>query len=102
MITKFEKTGFFNARSGRGRNSIPQEEIKKNALQVEKDEASNVHACASVRRVTEAVDMPPSTIQNIMRNILRYYPYKLQLAQNLLPNSFKILHLFSQKFLSCA
>ncbi|GFX76820.1 uncharacterized protein TNCV_1952611 [Trichonephila clavipes] len=35
-----------------------------------------------------------------MRNILRYYPYKLQLVQELLPHDFETRHLFSLQFLA--
>ncbi|GFX61742.1 uncharacterized protein TNCV_1382401 [Trichonephila clavipes] len=64
-------------------------------LMVEEDKASNVQASTSVRRVAEALDLPRSTIQKIMRNILRYYPYKLQLVQELLPHDFETRHMFS-------
>ncbi|GFT07403.1 transposable element tc3 transposase [Trichonephila clavipes] len=35
-----------------------------------------------------------------MRNILRYYSYKLQLVQELLPHDFETRHLFSLQFLA--
>ncbi|GFX12125.1 uncharacterized protein TNCV_2999081 [Trichonephila clavipes] len=68
--------------------------------EVEEDKASNVQASTSVRRVEEALDLPRSTMQKIMRNILRYYPYKLQLVQELLPHDFETRHLFSLQFLA--
>ncbi|GFT30759.1 uncharacterized protein TNCV_759461 [Trichonephila clavipes] len=66
-------------------------------LMVEEDKAFNVQATTSVRRVEEALDLPRSTVQKIMRNILRYYPYKLQ---ELLPHDFETQHLFSLQFLA--
>ncbi|GFX61216.1 uncharacterized protein TNCV_3406911 [Trichonephila clavipes] len=64
-------------------------------------EACNLkQASRSVRHVAEALDLPRSTAQKIMRNILRYYPYKLQLVQELLPHDFETRHLFSLQFLS--
>ncbi|GFV05727.1 hypothetical protein TNCV_2450551 [Trichonephila clavipes] len=53
---------------------VSAEAIEKVALQVEEDKSSNVLASTSVRRVAEALDLPRSTVQKIMRNILRYYP----------------------------
>ncbi|GFU56771.1 hypothetical protein TNCV_4041741 [Trichonephila clavipes] len=50
---------------------------RESSTLVEEDKASNVQASTSVRRVEEALDLPRSTVQKIMRNILRYYPYKL-------------------------
>ncbi|GFY27648.1 uncharacterized protein TNCV_910991 [Trichonephila clavipes] len=99
MVTKFEETGSLNVRSGRGRKPVSAEAIQKVALQ-EEDKASNVQASTSVRRVTETLGLPRSTVQNIMRNILRYYPYKLQLVQELLPHDFETRHLFTLQFLA--
>ncbi|GFW20080.1 uncharacterized protein TNCV_2320211 [Trichonephila clavipes] len=76
MVTKFEETGSLNVRSGRGRKPVSAEALEKVALQVEEDKAPNVQASTSVPRVAEALDVPRSTVQKIMRNILRYYPYK--------------------------
>ncbi|GFV79699.1 uncharacterized protein TNCV_1725241 [Trichonephila clavipes] len=67
---------------------------------VKADKASNVKAGRSVRRVAEVLDLPRSTVQKIMRNILRYCPYKLILVQELLPRDFETRHLFSQQFLA--
>ncbi|GFV88449.1 transposable element tc3 transposase [Trichonephila clavipes] len=100
MVTKYEETGSLNVRSGRGRKPVSAEAIEKVALQVEENKASNVQASTSVRRVAEALDLPRSTVQKIMRNILRYYPYKAQLVQELLPHDFETRHLFSLQFLA--
>ncbi|GFV39803.1 DUF4817 domain-containing protein [Trichonephila clavipes] len=100
MVTKFEETGSLNVRSGRGRKPVSAEAIEKVALQVEEDKASNVQASTNVHLVAEALDLPRSTVQKIMRNILRYYPYKLQLVQELLPHDFETRHLFSLQFLA--
>ncbi|GFX58131.1 hypothetical protein TNCV_4048891 [Trichonephila clavipes] len=57
-----------------GRKPVSAEAIQKVVLQVEEDNASNGQASTSVRRVEEALDLPRSTVQKIMRNILCYYP----------------------------
>ncbi|GFX71240.1 DUF4817 domain-containing protein [Trichonephila clavipes] len=100
MVTKFKETGSLNVRSGRGGKPIFVEVIKKVALQVEEDKASNVQASTSVRLVAEALDLPRSTVQKIMRNIISYYPYKLQLVHELLLHDFETRHLFSLQFLA--
>ncbi|GFU07432.1 uncharacterized protein TNCV_2203751 [Trichonephila clavipes] len=100
MVTKCEGTGSLNVRSGRGKKPVSTEAIEKVTLQVEEDKSSNVLASTSVRRVAEALDLPRSTVQKIMRNILRYSPYKLQFVQELLPHDFETRHLFSQQFLA--
>ncbi|GFV73038.1 uncharacterized protein TNCV_3398161 [Trichonephila clavipes] len=100
MVTKFEETGSLNVRSRRGKQPVSAEAIEKVALQVEEDKSSNVLASTNVRRVAEALDLPRSTVQKIMRNILRYYPYKLQFVLELLPHDFETRHLFSLQFLA--
>ncbi|GFW24942.1 uncharacterized protein TNCV_3846761 [Trichonephila clavipes] len=100
MVTKFEETGSFNVCCGRERKPASAEAMEKVALLVEEDKASNMQASTSVRRVAEALDLLHSTVQKIMRNILRYYPYKLQLVQELLPHDFETRHLFSLQFLA--
>ena len=95
-----KKTGSFNVSSGRGRKPVSVDQIEKGALQVEDDKTINVHGSTSIRREAEAEDMPHSTVQNIIRRILRYYSYKLQLVQELLPRDFESPHLFSLQFLA--
>ncbi|GFU60458.1 uncharacterized protein TNCV_903101 [Trichonephila clavipes] len=77
-----------------------QKAIEKVALQVEEDKSFNVLASTSVRRVAEALYLPRSTVQKIMRNILRYYQYKLQFVQELFLHDFETRHLFSLQFLA--
>jgi hypothetical protein len=100
MVAKFEETGSFNIRSGRGRKSVSAEVVENVALRVEEDKASNEQASTSVRRVAEALDLPRSTVHTVMRNILRYYPYKLQFVQKLLTHDFETRQRFSLQFLA--
>ncbi|GFT80280.1 uncharacterized protein TNCV_1189571 [Trichonephila clavipes] len=100
MLTKFEERVSLNVRSGRGRKPVFTEAIEKIALQVEDDKASNVQASTSVRRMAEALDLPRSTVQKIMRNILRYYLYKLQFVQELLSHDFETRHVLSLQLLA--
>ncbi|GFX83757.1 transposable element tc3 transposase [Trichonephila clavipes] len=79
---------------------VSAEAVEKVALQVEEDKSSNVLANTSVRRVAEALDLLRSTVQKIMQNILRYYPYKIQFVQELLPHDFETRHLFLLQFLA--
>ena len=65
-----KKTGSFNLSRGRGRKPVSVDRIQEVALQVEEDKAINVHASTSIRRVAEEVE-PRSTVQSIMRRILR-------------------------------
>ncbi|GFU29914.1 uncharacterized protein TNCV_1686921 [Trichonephila clavipes] len=60
----------------------------------------NFHTNERTFESPEALDLPRSTVQKITRNILGYYPYKLQLMQELLPHDFKNRHLFALQFLA--
>ncbi|GFW10068.1 transposable element tc3 transposase [Trichonephila clavipes] len=100
MVTKFVETGSLDVRSARGKKPVSTEAIEKVALQVEEDKSFNVLASTSVRRPAEALDLPRSTVQKIMQNILRYYPYKLQFVQELLPHDFETRLLFTLQFLA--
>ena len=100
MVTKFEETGSFNVRPGRGRKPVSTEAIENVALKVEEVKDSNMHASTSARRVAEELDMPLSTVLKILHNVLRYYPYKLQNVQKLLPHDFETRHRFSLQFLA--
>ncbi|GFU07640.1 uncharacterized protein TNCV_1646671 [Trichonephila clavipes] len=83
-----------------GKKPVSTEAIEKVALQVKEDKSSNVLASTSIHREAEALDLPCSTVQKIMRNILRYYPCKLQFVQELLPHDFETRHQFSLQFLA--
>ena len=99
MVTKFEETGSFNVSRGKGRKPVFCR--------------PNGGCCASGRRGqsyqrTHQYEYPSygrnsgyaySTVQNILRHILRYYPYKLQFVKELLPHDFESRHLFSLEFL---
>ncbi|GFV12531.1 hypothetical protein TNCV_4591471 [Trichonephila clavipes] len=73
--------------------------IEKVALQVEEDKISNLQANTSDTPCGRTLDLPSSIVQKIAGNILRYYPYKLQLVQELLPHDFETRHLLSAVFL---
>ncbi|GFU29319.1 uncharacterized protein TNCV_3335011 [Trichonephila clavipes] len=88
MVTKFEETGSLNVRSGRGRKPVSAEVIEKVALQVEEDKASNVQASISVRLVAEALDLPRSTVQKIMRNT---FSVTIHTSFNLCRNCFHMI-----------
>ena len=58
---------------GLGRRGKPifVDGIQKIGLQTEEDKVhSNIHSSTSIRRVAEAVNIPRSTVQNIMQSIL--------------------------------
>ncbi|GFV69900.1 transposable element Tc3 transposase [Trichonephila clavipes] len=52
------------------------------AKQVEKDRSQAI-GCTNVWRIATSIDQPRSTVHYILREVLRYYPYKLSLVQHI-------------------
>ncbi|GFY12679.1 hypothetical protein TNCV_2448701 [Trichonephila clavipes] len=54
-------------------------------VQVKEDRSQTI-GHTSVQRIASSVDQPPPTIRDILLKVLRYFPYKLQIVQKLLPD----------------
>jgi hypothetical protein len=78
IYDKFIETGSVHDRERTGRPSLaaPQK------LDEIEDFLSN-NAVVSVRRVSDEVHMPKTTVHRIMRNVLGYKPYKMHATQQL-------------------
>ena len=78
IYDKFIETGSVHDRERTGRPSLATPE--------KLDEIEGVlsnNAMVSVRRVSDEVDMPKTTVHRIMRNVLGYKPYKMHATQQL-------------------
>lgn len=99
MIKKFEATGSFAVKSGRGRKAVALTSVEDVATALEEESNSGVQAC-SARGIGRTLDMPVSTVNKILRNILHCYPYKITHVQQLLPADLPIRHTFALEFLA--
>ncbi|GFS52806.1 hypothetical protein TNCV_3122101 [Trichonephila clavipes] len=69
------------------------------AMKVEEDISQTIGS-TSVRPIAASVDQPRSTTQKILRKVLRYYPYKLFLVQQVLPDDLDNRKSFALRFLA--
>lgn len=99
MIKKFEATGSFGVKSGRGRKAVALTSVEDVATALEEGSNSGAQTC-SARGIARTVDMPVSTVNKILRNILHCYPYKITHVQELLPADLPIRHTFALEFLA--
>ena len=77
MIKKFEETGSFEVKPGRGRKSIASTSVVVEDVPtaLEEETISGVQMC-SARSIALYLDMPTSTVNKIICNILHCSPYR--------------------------
>ena len=100
MIERFETTGTLGVQSGRGRKRIKQEQIKEVATAVVDQATANTQGNSSARSISKQTDIPFSTVQKILRKIIKFYPYKITSNQQLLPGDRNTRLEFALRFLA--
>jgi hypothetical protein len=84
MVNKFEETGSFTIKCGRGRKPVPipiQEEIATAIV----ESSGTPEAGPSARGVARQLDIPYATVRKVLRKIIQFYPYKISRHQQLIP-----------------
>ena len=76
MIAKFEETGSFDVKRGRGRKPVSAAAVQDVATALQ-EQTSNDTGISSARGISRMLDMPISTMRKVLRNMLRCYPYKV-------------------------
>ncbi|GBM25964.1 hypothetical protein AVEN_193892-1, partial [Araneus ventricosus] len=82
MIDKFEESGLFDVKCGRGRKTIASTSVEDVDTALQEPSSSAFETC-SARGIFRTLDIPVSTIHNILRNILQCYPFKITHVQEL-------------------
>lgn len=100
MIKKFEETGKLDILPGRGRKKVDISSIEDIATAAVDLASQSSFGNASVPAIANEVDMPISTVRKVMRQILRYYPYKIQRVQQLIQGDTESRLSFSLQFLA--
>ena len=102
MIQKFQETGSFEVKPGRGRKSIASTSVvvEDVAIALEKETSSGVQTC-SARSIARCLDMRTSTVHKIIRDILHCYLYKITHIQELLFFDLPRREAFALEFLAC-
>ncbi|GBM17996.1 hypothetical protein AVEN_238393-1 [Araneus ventricosus] len=80
MIDKFEESGSFDVKCGRGRKAIASTSVEDRATALQ-DASSSAFGTCSARGISRTLDMPIGTVSKILRNILQCYPFKITHVQ---------------------
>ena len=68
---------------GRGRKRIRTTIVEDVTTAVVEASSKSLHGTVSVPTISRTLDVPYSTVHHIMRRALNFYPYKIQVAQQL-------------------
>ena len=100
MVMKFVKTGDFGVAHGRGKLSIPIEVVDDVAVAIADRAECYLHSATSTRAMSLELGAPWSTVRKILRCILHWYPYKIQIVQLLKLHDPQLRLTFALQFLA--
>ncbi|GFT33613.1 DUF4817 domain-containing protein [Trichonephila clavipes] len=85
LVKRFEETGKLEDRARAGRPCLKEERAPCIAVEMEAIASEAASGTSSAREAARRLDLPLSSVRNILRRILQLYPYKLQSCHELLP-----------------
>ncbi|GFT44641.1 DUF4817 domain-containing protein [Trichonephila clavipes] len=85
LVKRFEETGKLEDRARAGRRCLKEARAACIAVEMEAIASDAASGTSSARETARRLDLPPSSVRNILRQILQLYPYKLQSCHKLLP-----------------
>ncbi|GBO04107.1 hypothetical protein AVEN_203796-1 [Araneus ventricosus] len=85
MITKFREAGELGVLQGRWRKQLSNKTTEEVALAVVERASGSQYSWTSARAVSRDLFLPWSTVQNVLRYIVKWYPYKIHVVQALKP-----------------
>ncbi|GBN87368.1 hypothetical protein AVEN_18871-1 [Araneus ventricosus] len=97
-IDKFEESGSFDVKCGRGRKAITSMSVEHVARELQEASRSAFGTC-SARGISRTLDMPVSTVRKILQNILQCHPFKITHVQKFIPADLPKLKAFALQFL---
>ncbi|GFV29120.1 uncharacterized protein TNCV_4601521 [Trichonephila clavipes] len=100
MIARFEKTGHFGVQPGRGRKSTRSGVVEDVATAIVDQSMDNVIGCSSARAVSRHLGVPYSTVWNVLRKVVHFFPYKIRHNQQLMANDREKRLTFALTFLA--
>ncbi|GBN25927.1 hypothetical protein AVEN_142851-1 [Araneus ventricosus] len=99
MTDKFEESGSFDVKCGRGRKAIASTSVEDVATALWEASSSALGTC-SARGIFRALRMPVSTVRKILQNILQCYLFKITYVQELVPADLPKREAFALHFLA--
>ncbi|GFW91751.1 DUF4817 domain-containing protein [Trichonephila clavipes] len=86
MIALFEKTGHLGVQPGRGRKSTRSDVVEDVATAIVDQSMDNVIGCSRAHAVSRHLGVPYSTVWNVLRKVVQFFPYKIRHNQQLMAN----------------
>ncbi|GBO24653.1 hypothetical protein AVEN_112780-1 [Araneus ventricosus] len=99
MIDKFEESGSFDMKCGRGRKAIASTSVEEVATALQ-EASSSALGTYGARGFSRTLDMPVSTVRKILRSILQCYPFKITYIQELVSADLPKRKVFDLQFLA--
>ncbi|GFX07860.1 uncharacterized protein TNCV_4161291 [Trichonephila clavipes] len=87
MIARFEKTGHLGVQPGRGCKSSISDVVEDVATAIVDQSKDNIIGCSSARAVSRHLGVPYSTVWNVLRKVVHFFPYKIRHNQQLMANN---------------
>ncbi|GFS48265.1 uncharacterized protein TNCV_2296521 [Trichonephila clavipes] len=100
MITRIEKTGHLGVQPGQGRKSTRSDVVEDVATAIVDQSMDNVIGCSSARAVSRHLGVPYSTVWNVLRKVVHFFPYKIRHNQQLMANDREKRLTFALTFLA--
>ncbi|GFV32619.1 uncharacterized protein TNCV_441111 [Trichonephila clavipes] len=100
MIARFEKTGHLGVKPGRGRKSTRPDVVEDVATAIVDKSMENVIGCSSARAVSQHLGVPYSTVWNVLRKVVHFFPYNINHNQQLMANDREKRLIFALTFLA--
>ncbi|GFV43151.1 uncharacterized protein TNCV_1573971 [Trichonephila clavipes] len=100
MIARFEKTGHLGVQPGRGRKSTRSDVVEDVATAIVDQSMDNVIGCSSACAVSRHLGVPYSTVRNVLRKVVHFFPYKIRHNQQLMANDREKRLTFALTFLA--
>ncbi|GFX20691.1 DUF4817 domain-containing protein [Trichonephila clavipes] len=85
LVKRFEETEKLEDRARAGRPCLKEARAPCIAVEMEAIASEAASGTISAREAARRLGLPPSSVRNILRQILQLYPYKLQSCHELLP-----------------
>ncbi|GFU34079.1 uncharacterized protein TNCV_3198901 [Trichonephila clavipes] len=100
MIARFEKTGHLGVQPVRRRKSPRSDIVEDVATTIVDQSMDNVIGCSSARAVSRHLGVPYSTVWNVLRKVVPFFPYKICHNQQLMANDREKRLTFALTFLA--
>ncbi|GFT57257.1 DUF4817 domain-containing protein [Trichonephila clavipes] len=85
LVKRFEETGKLEDRARAGRSCLKEARAPCIPVEMEAIASEAASWTSSAREAARRLGLPPSSVRNILCQILQLYPYKLQSCHELLP-----------------